>query len=99
MLACAVVTSEVPMANIKSQKKRIKTNEKRRQRNRGVRSRIRTYISGVETAVADSDTAAAQALLKVAGRELDKAAGKGAIHRNFAARHKSRLSRLVSGGS
>jgi small subunit ribosomal protein S20 len=85
------------MANIKSQKKRIKTDEKRRQRNRGVRSRIRTHINNVQAAVAEGDSAAAQDLLKVAGRELDKAAGKGAIHANVAARYKSRLTRLVSG--
>lgn len=84
------------MANLKSQKKRIKTDHERRQRNRGVRSRIKTQIRRVELAVEEGRSEDARAALREASGALDKAADKGAVHRNYAARHKSRLARKVS---
>ena len=84
------------MANIKSQKKRILTNEKSRQRNLAVRSKLRTYGRKFREALAAGDRAAAEAALKVALREYDKAAAAGVIHKNNAANHKSRLRKLFN---
>ncbi len=84
------------MANIKSQKKRIKTNEKRRQRNRAVKSELKTAIRRVREAVEANDVEAAQEAGKNACRLLDKAAGKGIIHKNQAANRKSGVMRLVN---
>lgn len=78
------------MANIKSQIKRNRQNEKRRLRNKAVRSEMRTRTkAAVATAEAGSDDAAEA--LRIALRRIDKAAAKGVIHKNQAARRKSRL--------
>jgi len=80
------------MANIKSQIKRIKTNEIRRERNKAVRSELRTRTKGAVAAIeADGEDAAAK--VQAAVRRIDKAAAKGVIHPNQAARRKSRLMR------
>ncbi len=79
------------MANIKSQIKRNRQNEQRRVRNRVVRGRTRTFVAKARTAVQGGDLEAARAATLEAIRELDKAAGKGVIHKNNAARRKSRL--------
>jgi small subunit ribosomal protein S20 len=83
------------MANIKQQKKRILQNEKRRQRNIAVRSRLKTYVKKAETAVlgtaADSTDAVKAAIV-----ELDVAARKGVLHKNTAARKKSRLMKKLN---
>ena len=84
------------MANIKSQKKRIITNEKRRQANIPVRTVMRSSIKAVEVAIAAKDHAAATAAYNVANKRLDKAVSKGIVHKNFAARHKSRLSKQIN---
>lgn len=77
------------MANIKSAEKRWRQSLKRRMRNRGVRTSVRTHIKTVNRSLgageADDDA------LKQAVRALDKAAEKGIIHPNNAARRKSRL--------
>ena len=80
------------MANIKSQMKRIKTNEKARQRNKAVKSAVRTHIRRFNEAAAAGDAAKATELAAIANRALDKAAGKGVIHKNNAANHKSAIS-------
>ena len=80
------------MANIKSQIKRIKQNEVRRERNRSVRSELRTRTKTALTA-ADATNEDFEELLRVAIRRIDKAAAKGVIHPNQAARRKSRLMR------
>ena len=77
------------MANIKSQKKRVITNEKSRQRNRAVKSELKTAVRGVREAVAKNDATEAYAKALYACRLLDKAAGKGIIHKNQAANRKS----------
>jgi small subunit ribosomal protein S20 len=78
------------VANIKSQIKRNRQNEKRRLRNKGVRSDMRTRTkAAITTADAGSDEAAEA--LRVALKRIDKAAAKGVIHKNQAARRKSRL--------
>ncbi len=81
------------MANIKSQIKRNKQNEKRRLRNKAVRSELRTRVKGAEAAAGgDNALAAANAAMS----KIDKAAGKGVIHKNAAARKKSRLMKRLA---
>ncbi|WP_124061257.1 30S ribosomal protein S20 [Gordonibacter sp. Marseille-P4307] len=77
------------MANIKSQKKRIITNEKSRQRNRAAKSELKTAARRVREAVEAGNGAEAYAAALAACRLLDKAAGKGVIHKNQAANRKS----------
>jgi small subunit ribosomal protein S20 len=78
------------VANIKSQIKRNRQNEKRRIRNKGVRSEMRTRTkAALNTAEAGGDAAADA--LRIALKRIDKAAAKGVIHKNQAARRKSRL--------
>ncbi len=79
------------MANIKSQVKRIRTNERRRLRNQSVKSALRTAIRQFREAVAAGDKEKAGLTLVEASRKLDKAAGKGVIHRNQAANKKSAM--------
>jgi small subunit ribosomal protein S20 len=78
------------MANIQSQKKRNRQNEKRRVRNKGVRSELKTRVKVADKAVADGDASAPEAV-KAAQKRIDKAATKGVIHKNAAARRASRL--------
>ena len=83
------------MANIKSQIKRNRQNEKRRLRNRAVRSEVSTRTkAAIEAAESDDDETAAEAL-RQAVKRIDKAAAKGVIHKNTAARRKSRLAREI----
>jgi small subunit ribosomal protein S20 len=84
------------MANIKSQIKRIGQNEARRQRNKSARSLLRTKVKRFEEALGSGDGDAAAEAYRVAARELDKAAGKGVIHRNKAATKKSRLAKRLN---
>ena len=84
------------MANIKSQKKRIITAEKARVRNRAVRSELKTAVKDVRKAVEAKDADTAQAAAYKANRLLDKAASKGIIHKNQAAKRKSGVQRLVN---
>lgn len=79
------------MANIKSQIKRNRQNDKRRLRNRVVRGSTRSFIAKARTALGGSSTETATEAVKTAIRMLDKAAEKGVIHKNNAARRKSRL--------
>lgn len=84
------------MANIKSQKKRIRTAEIARQRNKAVRSELKTAVKGVHAAVEAGDAAAAQAAAQHACRLMDKAASKGIIHKNQAAKRKSGVQKLAN---
>lgn len=77
------------MANLKSSKKRAITNEKRRERNTAIKSELKSALRKVNKAVDAGDKDAAEKALSVAGRKLDKAASKGAVHRNQAANRKS----------
>ena len=77
------------MANTKSAQKRIRSDEKKRVRNQAYKSRVKTAIKRAETTIfGGNDSAEA---VREAIRLLDKAAGKGILHRNNAARRKSRL--------
>ena len=79
------------MANIKSLIKRNKQNQKRRMRNRVYRGTARTYVRKAEAAIKVGDAQASQEEVLKAIKALDKAASKGVIHKNNAARRKSRL--------
>ena len=85
------------MANIKSAIKRARQNTKRRAHNVGARSMYRTYVKNVVKSVEAGDQKAAKEALLKAQPVIDKAAGKGLIHKNKAARIKSRLSARVKG--
>jgi len=84
------------MANIKSQKKRIGTNEIARQRNMAVRSRMKTMVKQAMTAIEANDAAQLKTAVSEALAAIDRAASKGVIHRNAAARKKSTIQTLVS---
>jgi small subunit ribosomal protein S20 len=83
---------EVRLANLHSAVKRIRSNERKRVRNRIIQSRARSAVGIAKAAPAESKEAA---VLK-AIRELDRAASKGVIHKNNAARRKSRLLRELN---
>lgn len=80
------------MANIKSAIKRNRQNEKRRQSNLTVSSRMKTYT---KKALAAAGTDGEDEALNAANKYIDKAAVKGVIHKNAAARKKSRLAKAV----
>jgi small subunit ribosomal protein S20 len=84
------------MAHSKSAKKRVRQNEQQRLRNRHHRSRLRTAIKQLRAAVAAGDKDASQEQLPATIALLDRMAGRRVIHKNAAARSKSRLSRLVA---
>jgi small subunit ribosomal protein S20 len=78
------------MANIKSQIKRNRSNEKRRLRNQGVRSELKTRTKNATTAIEAGGDEAPEAV-RMAQKRINKAASKGRIHKNAAARRTSRL--------
>ena len=84
-----------PVANIKSQIKRIGTNEKRRLRNKAAKSEVKTRIKSAVFAASAGHEGAAEDL-RLAVKRLDKAAARGIIHRNQAANRKSALMRQVA---
>lgn len=79
------------MANSKSAKKRIRVNARRAARNKPFRTEARTFVKKAEVAIASGDPEAAQAATLQAVSVLDRVANKGVIHKNNAARRKSRL--------
>ncbi len=80
------------MPNIASAKKRARQSEQRRMQNRHMRSRLRTQIKNVLKAIETGDREVALAAYKAAEPVIDSIADKGLVHKNKAARHKSRLS-------
>ena len=84
------------MENIKSQIKRNKQNEKRRVRNRIFRGRARTFVKKAHSVFEGGNIEEARQVTKVAISELDRAAEKGIIHKNNAARRKSRLMKRLA---
>lgn len=84
------------MANIKGQMKRNLTNEKRRNANAAFKSGLKTVLKNVEQSVADNNKDAAQQFLADAYKKLDKSLSKGIHHKNYVARKKSQLSKLVN---
>ena len=87
------------MPNHKSAEKRVRQSERRRLINRNNRTKLRTSIKKLRSALEDGDAKTAGGLLPVTVSEIDKAVKKGALHRNAAARHKSRLTARVTQAS
>jgi small subunit ribosomal protein S20 len=83
------------LANSVQARKRARQAEKRRQHNASRRSTMRTYLKNVVKAIETGDKEAAANAFKSAVAHLDRAAGKGLIHRNKAARHKSRINARI----
>ena len=81
------------MPNIKSAIKRVKITKVRTLRNASARSALRTALRRFENALRERDMETAQFALRGATRSLDKAVTKGIVHRNYAARKKSRLTK------
>ena len=84
------------MPNHKSAEKRVRQNEKRRDNNRSNRSRLRTSIKKLRGALAGAQTEQLGTLLPETISTIDKAVQKGVLHRNAAARYKSRLTARVN---
>ena len=84
------------MANIKSQIKRNRQNEKKRIRNRVFRGKARTLVAKAQTLVVTGEKATSVEAVRIAVSALDKAAEKGVLHRNNAARRKSRLMKKLA---
>lgn len=83
------------VANSAQARKRARQNLKARQHNASLRSMVRTYIKRVIAAIAAGEHAAANEAYKAAVPVIDRMADKGIIHKNKAARHKSRLNAQV----
>ncbi|MCC7259031.1 MAG: 30S ribosomal protein S20 [Gammaproteobacteria bacterium] len=83
------------MANIKSAAKKARQAEKHRQRNAALRTRMRSAMKKADKAIKGGDAAAATTALQAAVPEIDAMVGKGIVHRNKAARHKSRLNKAL----
>lgn len=83
------------MPNTKSAIKRLKQSEVRRMRNKSIKSRTKTEIKKVLAAVEAGDIAGAESQYRVAAKCLDKAGAAKVIHKNAAARQKSRMQRMI----
>jgi small subunit ribosomal protein S20 len=83
------------LANSTQARKRARQAEKRRQHNASRRSTMRTYLKNVLKAIEKGDRDAAVSAFEAAVPHLDRAAGKGLIHKNKAARHKSRINARI----
>ena len=86
------------MPNHKSAEKRMRQSENRRAINRGNRTRVRTQIKKLHTAIAAGNKTTSE-LLPATISIIDKAVQKGVLHKNAAARHKSRLTARVNQAS
>jgi small subunit ribosomal protein S20 len=87
------------MANIKQQKKRVLIAERQREENLRYRSTVKTLTKRLEAAVAEGDAAKVTAEHLELLRTIDKAASRGALHKNTAGRKKARAASLVAGAS
>ncbi|WP_111641120.1 30S ribosomal protein S20 [Marinimicrobium alkaliphilum] len=83
------------MANTPQAKKRARQNEKARKHNASLRSMARTYLKRVISAIESGDVEAAKGAYAAAVPVIDRIADKGIIHKNKAARHKSRLNTRI----
>ena len=84
------------MPNTKSAAKQMRVQERRRLRNRSVRSATRTFVRKAEEEIADGETSPTADAVRTALSALDRAAKKGVIHPNNAARRKSRLMKKLN---
>jgi small subunit ribosomal protein S20 len=87
---------ELALANIKSQIKRNRQNEKRRLRNRYARGMTRAALTGAREAIQTGNVENSETAVFAALSALDKAAQKGILHKNNAARRKSRLMKRLA---
>jgi small subunit ribosomal protein S20 len=85
------------MPNIRQQEKRVRTALRERNENLRFRSTVKTLTKRLQAAVADGDTAKIAEEHKALVRMVDKAATKGALHANTAARKKAQAAKLVAG--
>ena len=85
------------MPNSASAKKRLRQSEVRKVRNHAVKAAVRTQVKKVRVAVAAADVETSETEFKAAVKKLDKAAARGVMHANAAARTKSRLSKAIKG--
>lgn len=83
------------MANTAQARKRVRQADKARIANTSIRTKIRTWVKRVKTALVKSDAVNAELHFKTTQKELDKAATKGLIQKNTAARYKSRLNKRI----
>lgn len=83
------------LANSRQAKKRARQNDKRRAHNASARSEMRTYIKQVAKALQEGNASLAADVFKKATSMVDRLASKGLIHKNKAARHKSRLNAQI----
>ena len=83
------------MAHSSSAKKRVRQNLKQRARNRWRKSRVKDDVKQFLRAVREGDATKAEDAYRTASRTLDQVAAKGAIHKNAAARRKSRLAKRL----
>ncbi len=84
------------MANIKSAKKRILVNQTKALQNKMFRSQLKTDIKKYHAALEAGDAALAQDTYKAAVKKIDKAAARGIIHKNAAARKKSQFTKALN---
>jgi len=84
------------MANKRSSKKDLRRIAKRTVRNKGTKTALKTYVKKVKTTAVAGDAAATQTALTSAVKALDKAAQRGIIHKNQAARRKSRAAKAAN---
>ena len=87
------------MANIKQQEKRVRIATRQREENLRYRSTVKTLMRRLETAIEDGDPAAVSAQHREVVRWLDRAASRGALHRNTAARRKAQAAKLAGAGA
>ena len=90
-----LISADINVANSPGAKKRARQAVTRRAHNVGMRAMMRTYIKSVYYAIEKGDKPAAEAAYKDAVPAIDRMANKGLIHRNKAARHKSRLNNHI----
>lgn len=84
------------MPNIKSAKKRVKTDAVKKDSNKEKVASMRTAIKNVKLAVKNGDKALAEEKLVIANKKIDKAAKNGLVHKNKAARDKSKLNKAIN---
>ncbi len=87
------------MPNIKQQEKRVRSAQRQRAENLRYRSTIKTLTKRLEAALADADADAVAAEHRELVKTIDRAAARGALHLNTAARKKSQAARVVAGPS
>jgi small subunit ribosomal protein S20 len=87
------------MPNIRQQEKRVRTAARERLENLRYRSTVKTLTKRLETAVADGDASRVADEHRSLVQWIDKAAARGALHKNTAARKKAQAARLIGGGA